>query len=305
MTRGVDLSRVSDLDQLVTALRAAPATDPGGWVLGWGLNPSVFGGTPITYAPLVTARGEAPVFITLFDAHSALASPSALRAAGIDGPRAFDGGAEISCDEAGHPTGHLLEIPAYEPVQAVVPAESAAVRRAKLFELLAGMAAAGLTAGNAMDFENDSQQLITSLAEDTDLPLRLRFAPFCMPGVSNGDIAHIIDLQRLQGRRWQVDGVKFMIDGTVDGGTAWLTEPDCFGESTAPFWPEPQAYVEALRRLAAAGVPTVTHAIGDQGVRYVLDALPSYRPGRPGCRTGSSTSRPCRPIWCTASAPRT
>jgi predicted amidohydrolase YtcJ len=70
-----------------------------------------------------------------------------------------------------------------------------------------------------------------------------------------------------------VDGVKFMIDGTVDGGTAWLEQPDRFGESTSPFWPEPEAYVEALRRLASAGVPTVTHAIGDQGVRYVLDAL--------------------------------
>ncbi|HEU5483679.1 MAG TPA: amidohydrolase [Microlunatus sp.] len=275
MTRGADLSTVSDVGELVGALRraACSADEQGGWVLGWGLNPSVFAGAAITSEPLVRALGDTPALIIMFDAHSAIASPCALRAAGIDGPRSFDGGAEIVCDDGGRPTGHLLEIPAYEPVQALVPAESSATRRGKLYELLAGMAAVGITAGNAMDFEGDSAELITVLAQECRLPIRLRFAPFCMPGVSSSDLDQIVAQQRLGGPRWHVDGVKFMIDGTVDGGTAWLSEPDRFGESTAPFWPEPQAYAEALQRLAAAGVPTVTHAIGDQGVRYVLDTL--------------------------------
>lgn len=280
LTRGADLSPVRDLHGLLTVLRTVPPTEPGGWVLGWGLDPSVFGRTPITSEPLVEALGETPVLIILSDAHAALASPAALRAAAIDGPRAFDGGAEIVCDADGRPTGHLLELPAYQPVQAQVPAESPAVRREKLFDLLAGMAAVGLTAGNAMDFEGDSADLISGLAADRDLPLRLRFAPFCMPGVTAGELDDIVAMQHLHGPRWRVEGVKFMIDGTVDGGTAWLSEPDCLGESTAPFWPEPEAYVEALRRLAAAGVPTVTHAIGDQGVRYTLDALAGL-PTRP------------------------
>lgn len=114
---------------------------------------------------------------------------------------------------------------------------------------------------------------VGTLATEIDLPLRLRFAPMCMPGADRAFLDHIIDQQRIGGRRWQVEGVKFMIDGTIDGGTAWLDHPDSHGESTAPFWPEPQAYTEAARYLAAAGVPTVTHAIGDAGVRYVLDGL--------------------------------
>ena len=135
------------------------------------------------------------------------------------------------------------------------------------------MAATGLTAGNAMDFDGDSEQLVGGLAQEVDLPLRLRFAPMCMPGATRDFLDHVIEQQRLGGRRWAVDGVKFMIDGTIDGGTAWLEHADTHGESTAPFWPEPKAYSEAARYLAAAGVPTVTHAIGDAGVRYVLDAL--------------------------------
>lgn len=284
LTRGADLSAVRDLDELTAALRRAQRNEPGEWVLGWGLNPNAFGRTPITHEPLVRAVGDVPVFILMFDAHAAVASPAALKRAGIDGPREFAGGATIVCDEQGVPTGHLLEIPAYEIVQSALPPQDPSVRRARFGDLLHRMAAAGLTAGNAMDFEADSADLVAHLDSGDNaaggLPLRLRFAPFCMPGVTTGDLDELVDRQRSGGARWRVDGVKFMIDGTVDGGTAWLEHADTHGESTAPFWPDPSEYVWAARYLADRGVPVVTHAIGDAGVRYVLDALSGTRRGR-------------------------
>ncbi len=66
--------------------------------------------------------------------------------------------------------------------------------------------------------------------------MRLRFAPWCMPG---SDLDQLVDLQAARGRRWSVAGVKFFIDGTVEGGTAWLERPDCHGGSTGPFWLDP------------------------------------------------------------------
>ncbi len=272
LARGVELSHVRSVPQLISELRER-GTGPGGWILGWGLDPNAFGSTAITHAPLVEALGDVPALVVLFDAHSAIASPAALRLAGITGARAFDGAAEVVCADDGTPTGHLVELPAYELVRAVVPTESLPERRSRLLALLRGMAATGITAGNAMDFGGDAEPLVAGLAEEADLPIRLRFAPMCMPGAGRAELDHLLDQQRLRGRRWQVEGVKFMIDGTIDGGTAWLEQPDRFGESTAPFWPEPRAYTEAIRRLAAAGVPTATHAIGDAGIRYVLDAL--------------------------------
>jgi predicted amidohydrolase YtcJ len=157
----------------------------------------------------------------------------------------------------------------------VLPAETPQARRARLHEVLQSMATAGITSGNAMDFEADSGELVAALEDSGELPIRLRFAPFCLPGHGRDQLDHIVELQRRGGRRWQVDGVKFMIDGTIDGGTAWLEEPDTHGESTAPFWPDPQEYRDAVKYLAGHGVPTVTHAIGDAGIRYALQTLSS------------------------------
>ena len=106
------------MPELIRALRDAQRADPGEWVLGWGLNPNAFGTDRITAEPLIEALGDVPALVVLFDAHSAIATPAALKRAGIDGPRDFDGAAEVVCDERGEPTGHLLELPAYELVPA-------------------------------------------------------------------------------------------------------------------------------------------------------------------------------------------
>ncbi|GIF07959.1 amidohydrolase [Actinoplanes siamensis] len=268
LTRGVDLSAVRTLPALRAALRNARHH---GWIEGWGLDPNAFEGAPLTCAPLIEAVGpEVPVFLRLFDAHSALVSPRALELAGITGRREFRSGASVVCDPAGRPTGHLLEPEAVELVRAVLPPDPPADRRTRLRELMDRMAATGLTGANAMDFEEDSLGLFRALEADGELPLRWRCAPFVMPGA---DLAEVLARQLLHGRRWRVEGAKFMIDGTVDGGTAWLDEPDTHGESTACFWPDPAEYRAAAGFLARQGVPIVTHAIGDAGIRYVLDTM--------------------------------
>ncbi|GLY19814.1 amidohydrolase [Kineosporia sp. NBRC 101677] len=278
LTAGIDLTGVRSPRELVQALRTALPTE--GWVRGWGLDPNAFQGAPITSAPLVEALGpDVPVYLVLFDAHSALVSPKALELAGIRGPQEFRSGAQIVLGPDATPTGHLLELEAMGLVSRLLPAESGPQRRKRLLGLLQDMAASGLTAVNAMDFEGDSEQLFTALEAEGDLPLRLRFAPFVLPEHGRGRLEHVVQQQRLRGRRWAVEGAKFMIDGTIDGGTAWLDEADTHGGSTAPFWPDPQEYRDAVRYLADRDVPTVTHAIGDAGIRYVLETVAGLRTG--------------------------
>ncbi|MET9844050.1 amidohydrolase [Streptomyces ossamyceticus] len=275
LATGLDLTAVRDLDGLRSALASAPRTD--GWVLGWGLDHNALEGRSVDRALVEDVLDGAPAFLRLYDGHSALVTGAALRAAGITGPRAFVQRSHIAVDADGRLTGHLVEHAAMDLVTAVMPRATYDERRTRLIDLLNAMAATGLTGAHVMDLGDPA--LMDAVARETVLPLRLRFAPWCMPGADADDLAELVALQGRGGRHWQVGGVKFFMDGTVEGGTAWLDHPDCHGQGTDAFWPDPDAYSDAVRVLHRAGVRTATHAIGDAAVRHVLSTVESLGPG--------------------------
>ncbi|MFD9723354.1 amidohydrolase [Streptomyces sp. NPDC059072] len=280
LTHGLDLSGCTDVDQVRTALAAeVRRLAPGQWLHGWGLDPNAFGDRPVETAPFDTVLDGVPALLLLFDAHSMLASRRALELAGVDGPRTFEQASEVVCDADGRPTGLLLEDAACELVERVAPQPTREERRARLAAALRAMAAAGLTGGHAMDANGDSLALYAELDEAGELPLRLRVAPWCRPGADADAVRALIGQQGTGGRLWRTDGVKLFMDGTIDNGTAWLERPDCHGESTHAFWPDPEDYTRIIGELHRAGVPTATHAIGDAAVRHVLDSVEKAQAG--------------------------
>ncbi|MFE9458023.1 amidohydrolase [Streptomyces californicus] len=278
MTDGLDLSGCTDLAGLREALAGeVRRLAPGAWLHAWGLDPNAFGDVPVASAALSPVLDGVPALLRLFDAHSLLASPRALELAGVDGPRTFDQAAEVVCDADGRPTGLLLEEAACELVERAAPAPTRQECRDRLAAALRSMAAAGLTGGHAMDANGDSLALYADLDAAGDLPLRLRVAPWCQPGADTDAVRALIGEQGRGGSLWRTEGVKLFMDGTIDNGTAWLERPDCHGESTHSFWPDPAAYTRVIGELHDAGVPTATHAIGDAAVRHVLDAVEQAR----------------------------
>ena len=268
----VDLSTCRTLadvvDRLVAHDRASP---PGSFLVGSGLDPNVFGTGPLDNQAIGRAVGRRPALLHLFDGHAAIATDAALAAAGVTGGRPLPGGAAVAVDFAGVPTGLLLEEAAIELVARLIPPAPFEVRRQRLRTLLLDMAATGLTGAHVMDAKGDARELFTALDQRNDLPLRLRVAPWCRPGDSVDDL---ITQQRTGGRMWRIDGVKMFLDGTIDGGTAWLSEPDTLGGSTAPGWAEAD-FQDRLRRFDRAGVPVAVHAIGDRAVQFTLDIIES------------------------------
>ncbi|MFI0987430.1 amidohydrolase [Streptomyces exfoliatus] len=279
LTHGLDLSYCADLDDVREALaREVRTLDRGAWLFGWGLDPNVFGDRPVGIAPFDTVLDGVPAFLLLFDAHSALASRRALELAGVDGPRTFaQASAEVVCDADGRPTGLLQEDAACELVERVAPRPTREESRERLAAALRAMAATGLTGGHAMDANGDSLALYGELDAAGELPLRLRVAPWCQPGTDADGVRALIARQGTGGALWRVAGVKLFMDGTIDNGTAWLERPDCHGESTHAFWPDPETYTRVVGELHRAGVPTATHAIGDAAVRHVLDSVEKAR----------------------------
>lgn len=274
LTRGADLSGCRTLDDVESALRSeAAGLSEADWLLGWGLDPNVFGDEPVGNARLDRVAGDRPAFVRLFDAHAALASSRALAVGGVTGAETFTDASRVVTDADGRPTGYLLEIQAIHLVESVVPPLEADERVEALYAVLRRMAEAGFTSGQVQDLAPDAIELLTQIETTRDLPIRLRMSPWYEPGDPIEVVSRLVGLQGTSGRRWIVEGVKLMIDGTIDNGTAWLHEPDCLGESTASLWLDPAQYRAALAELDRHGVPTTTHAIGDAGIDFVVRAI--------------------------------
>lgn len=274
LTRGADLSparTLADVEELLGFEAAGLAHDE--WLLGWGLDPNVFGEEPVGNALLDRVAGDRPAFVRLFDAHAALASSRALALGGVTGAERFSDASRVVTDAAGNPTGYLLELQAIHLVDSHVPALDSGQRVEALYGVLRQMAEAGFTSGQVQDLAPDAIELLDAIEATRDLPIRLRMSPWYEPGEPIEVVSRLEELQGTSGRRWTVEGVKLMIDGTVDNGTAWLHEPDCLGESTTSLWLDPEQYCAALAELDRRGIPTTTHAIGDAGIDFVVRAI--------------------------------
>ena len=285
LARGANLANCTSLDEVKDALRAE-AERVGGdeWVFGYGFEPHLLGDAPVTNDFIHDAVGaERPVYITMFDAHSALLSGAALAACQVTESATFiDGGGfteRTDADErqltgAARLTGHVLEWIALDHVQRHVPRIPVAEQADTLYNNLSEMAHTGLVGGYTPDLQNpDTFAVLEAIEADRELPVRIRISPWCTPEMSAEEVDALADMKQHRGRRWEVEGVKLFIDGTIDGGTAWLEEPDAFGEGTRGFWHDPEQYARNLRRLNELGVPTITHAIGDRGVRFVAETI--------------------------------
>lgn len=276
IVRGTSLTGVHTRAELVEALERGRAEQEGEeWFLAWGLDPSAFEDAPVSNAELHAVLGDDRLtYVKMFDAHSGIASASALALAGIDEPVTYPDGSGAVGDAGGALTGHLVEFPTMERVERMLPVPTTADRVVQLRALLGEMAAVGITTAHVMDLKDaDALELLATIEEDGDLPVRLRISPWCTPETTDAEVAALIAQQGAGGRRYMIEGIKLFIDGTVEGGTAWLERPDAAGEGRSSVWEPTEAYVRRARGFHDAGVPTATHAIGDRGIRFTAETL--------------------------------
>ncbi len=215
-----------------------------------------------------------PAFLWLADSHNALMSTNGLRLAGITGRIGFGDRSEIVVDEDGAPTGYLFETSAVMHGYSAVPPPSVAEIGTALAGLFADQVACGITGIHVPDYWPGTEAVLDVYDR---LPLRVVLAPWMFPD----RVDEIIEAARtLRGsHRWRIGGVKFFLDGTIDGGSAWLGHADCLGEGTSPMWTDLGRYRDAVRRVVDLGLPCFTHAIGDRAVTTALDTYQAV--GRP------------------------
>ena len=272
----VNLEGAKDPEGIQQRLRAYDAAHPGNdWILGRGWNYAMFPTSLPDKKYLDEVFPDRPAFLEGYDGHTYWANSKALELAHItkDTPNPPNG-IIVRDPQTGEATGALKE--AARSLVAAVLAKP--TRGDKLAALRAGIHWAnqnGLSRVHSAGGDFEEFDLYNELLRHGDLTLRFYIAYFQNPPeLRPQDIATIEEARRKYTGDWLSAGaVKFMIDGVVESHTAAMLQPytDDPSAQGKPFW-QPENYKAAVTELDRRGLQIFTHAIGDSGVRTVLDS---------------------------------
>jgi hypothetical protein len=281
--REVRLERLRDAALLDAMRAAAGRTAAGGWLRGRGWTEEAL--RPDVVERLNDLLSGVPALVYSHDAHSAWASPAALRAAGLAAHEGDPPGGRVERDAAGRPTGVLREA-ATDLVEAVAGRLRGADLEAALGEVLAELAAWGVTgATDAGDTaaENgtgewaalgDRASLLLAARERVDGRLRVAvgFPADAMAAAAEHGLATGVALPGTATLRggW----AKAYADGALGSRTAALFFPyTCPPGDTGILRLDDERLDTLVAEARRTGIGLAVHAIGDRAAAAVLDAL--------------------------------
>jgi predicted amidohydrolase YtcJ len=274
-----ELFQLDSVDAIQRTIAAHAAANPdAAWVKGHGWMYVPFPGGLPTRQQLDAVVPDRPAFMRCYDGHTAWVNSAALRIAGIDrGTPDPRDGVIVRDPDTGEATGALKE-GAQELVLPHISMPSRDETLAAMRLAIRGMHAAGITAIQDAMTEVEEVPLWRALRDAGDLRLRTRLALMMRPNQTLDEWSRRLDeydevIGDLRGGEWLDAGIlKSFADGVVEARTAYMLTPyENDTSSGLPEWESDRldAFVaEADRR----GWQMEIHAIGDGGIRMVLDA---------------------------------
>jgi predicted amidohydrolase YtcJ len=270
----INLTGTANLKQAQDRIQAYAAAHPDRpWLLGEGWNqvPWNLGRFP-TARELDLAAGDRPAVLGRIDGHAEWLNTKALVAAGIDRATLDPVGGRIERDDAGNPTGVLVD-KAMGLVDGFIPPPSDAERRAALKAALAHMNSVGLTSvGDA----GDSAKIIALYKEMADQGL-LTVRIYAMIEDTGADFEMLSKSGPLIGYghdRLTVRSVKLFADGALGSrGAALLAPYSDQPDQRGLLFMSDAAMQHKIETALKAGYQVNIHAIGDAANHQVLDAF--------------------------------
>lgn len=264
-------------DRVEQAVRDA---EPGAWVRGYRYDDSLLAeDRHPTRHDLDPVSPDNPVCLMHISGHFCVVNSAALAALGIDRDSADPQGGVIARDDAGEPTGLLVETAAFAAYAAMPDAEPeelvSALGLAGDAYLAAGVTTVcdlglGLTGGRA--------ELAAYRSAITDGRLRTRVRAYLVPdlieGLAEGDVRlPALQLDGVDRDAFRVLGAKLWADGSIQGLTGALDEgyacaPDQVGMLLHP----PEELARLVATLHATGLQVAVHGNGDRAIQTILDA---------------------------------
>jgi predicted amidohydrolase YtcJ len=276
----LDLMTARSLEEIQDRLRAwaaAHADAPRLRLFAW--QPAAIPGGRPTRQMLDAVVADRPVYAQSFDFHSVWLNSAALAELGVNAGTTDPPGGAIARDpQTGEPTGYIDETAMQRYVWPTLRGqETDAERDDHLAQALASYRAHGVTTTTDMGLNADDLAAMARAEAAGTLTARIvghwmmRREPDQAANLAQ--VEHAAELADRHRSPWlRVTGVKFVVDGTVDGCTAALGKPYADGTLADPIW-DLDALAPAVVAADAAGLQVAMHAIGDEAIRIAIDAV--------------------------------
>ena len=275
----VDLVGSTSWEEVIRRLKAEADERPDGeWITGRGWDQNDW---PVKEFPNATDLDDAmpnhPIVITRVDGHALIANRMAREHAGISELTQAPDGGMIVRDVEGRQTGVFIDN-AMEMVRSAIPNPPRSVMKRRLREATEVAAQKGLTEVHDAGMSRDTIELLRELNAEGELSIRVY--------VLLSDDATLLDEWFERGPLVDeglvtVRAVKLYADGALGSRGAALLDAYSDADHTGLLVSTRDHMEEVSRRARSAGFQVGAHAIGDRGVRTVLEAfeLAGVEPG--------------------------
>lgn len=239
-----------------------------GWILGRGWDQNDWPDAQFPTAAILdeVAPGRA-VLLTRVDGHATWASSEALRLAQITRETRDPAGGKILRDDAGMPTGVLID-EAMNLVDAIVPKPDRATRERWIRKAIDRAAQLGLTAVHDMGVDQAGYDIFRELALQGALKIRV----YAVGAPEEAE--RLVEGKPESGAMLSRRAVKLVVDGALGSRGAALIEDYSDDPGNRGLIITSRERIAAVsRRALENGWQVCVHAIGDLGNRTVLDAF--------------------------------
>ena len=274
---------ITDIPGVQAAIRrhvARSPAKPGGWTTVWQFDQEVLAEKRyITRAELDAVAPDRPLLVLHVSLHGAVANSAALKAAGINEATLLPSGGMMLRDDMGKLNGVLLE-KAMFLVLAKMPQPTAEQKLAGLDAAQSAYFAEGYTHAQDGATQPPDIAFLTSAAARARLKIDLALLPFSTgldALLANPDLKFGV----YQGHV-KLQGIKFVLDGSVQGRTGFFTRDYQRGspEGHHPWHGEPilseADFIAQARKVHDRGWQLFVHANGDAAIDMAIrgfDAL--------------------------------
>lgn len=264
---------LKDMTEVVARLsEAAAKADPGEWIRGWQLDPSITpGATAIDRALMDRIAPDNPLFLLESNGHVGYANSRALEISGITRDTPDPPQARYIRDADGGLTGRLEEAAAMAAFIMKMPMPDARQTRAAIGRLFRKAASQGCTGlfdcSIGAQGMGDLEVLRDVMSEDP--PVRLGGTLVS----TNMKLWREAGLKPGMGDdRFRISAIKAWSDGSNQGRSGYMREPYLNSDSRGSLNYTREQLTGAIREAHGDGWQVCVHANGDAGIDATLDA---------------------------------